>query len=58
MEKAELIPIEQLAEFERDQLRQSLKFIVDLKNIIIDPQTESDLKDFELGWLGIKDEVK
>jgi len=58
MEKADLIPLEQLAELERDQLRQSLEFINNLNKVISKRQTDSTLEDFELGWLGIKDEDK
>ena len=53
MERAELIPLEELAQLEADQLRQSLKFIVQIKNVIAEKQSDDDLRDFELNWLDI-----
>ena len=56
METAKLNPLEELVQLEKDQLRQSLEFIGQLKNVLSKPQDY--LIDFELGWLGIKDEDK
>lgn len=48
----------EMEEYNRVQLRQTLDFFKDFKSLITPPKEESDaedLKDFEEGWIGIKD---
>jgi len=48
----------EMEEYNRVQLRQTLDFFKDFKSLITPPKEENnaeDLKDFEEGWIGIKD---
>ena len=47
-----------IAEYNRVQLRQTMDFLKEFMSLINPPKEDSDtedLKDFEEGWIGIKD---
>ena len=56
MDAAKLTPLEQLVKLEADQLRQSLTFISQIQGVIAKQRPVDDLADFELKWLGIKED--